>query len=402
MTQMGRSEQLRGRHRPRIVVAPDKFRGSLSAPEAAHALARGLESGAREVEVVTLPIADGGEGTVDAAASCGYDVVAREVRGPTGLGVRARYAVRGTTAIVELAQSSGLNLLAADERAPLSASTYGFGELIGHAIDGGASTVVLGLGGSATTDGGTGMLIAMGARLTDAGDVPLGGGGGDLLEVARADFSELRRRVAGITFILASDVTNPLLGVRGSAAVFGPQKGAAEDDVSLLDRALERFADVVGTDGGPDLRHAAGAGAAGGVGFAALSVLHARQSSGATAVLDLVQFDEAARHADLVVTGEGRLDVQSLAGKAPVEVARRATGSGTATVVVAGEILLEPQQLRSAGFSRWFSLLDREPDLEQSMARAAELLAGVGAEIANDLDELTVRLGHGGLEGYGA
>jgi glycerate kinase len=369
-------------------VAPDKFRGSLSAPEVARSLARGLESTSRRIEVVTMPIADGGEGTVDAAASCGYDVVERQVRGPMGHTVRAKYAVRGTTAVIELAESSGLQLLAADELAPLRASTYGFGELVCHAIDGGANTVVLGLGGSATTDGGTGMLIAMGARLADAHGESLGGGGGDLLNVAVANFSELRRRVAGVTFIMASDVTNPLLGARGSAAVFGPQKGAAEGDVSTLDRALARFADVVASGGGPDLRHAVGAGAAGGVGFAALAVLHARQTSGAKAVLDLVGFDQMARGADLVITGEGRLDDQSLAGKAPVVVASRAARSSTPTIVVAGEIALEPAQLRAAGFSRWFALLDLEPDVERSIVNAGELLVRLGTEIAAHSGEL--------------
>jgi glycerate kinase len=380
-----------GPRRPRVLVAPDKFRGSLSAPEVARSIAHGLMSSSRGVDVLTLPIADGGEGTVDAAVSCGYRMVSREVRGPTGQTVLANYAVRGATAVVELAQSSGLSLLAADELAPLRASTYGFGELIGHAIAGGATNVVLGLGGSATTDGGTGMLIAMGANLMDAYGEPLGGGGGDVLKVVHADFSELRRRVDGITFILASDVTNPLLGVSGSAAVFGPQKGAAEDDVGTLDRALERFADVVASEGSPDLRHAAGAGSAGGVGFAALAVLHARQTSGATAVLDLVGFDDIARTADLVVTGEGRLDEQSLAGKAPVVVASRASRWGTPTIVVAGEIALEPEQLRAAGFSRWFALLDREPDVERSIATASELLIQLGREIADDSDGSSAR-----------
>jgi glycerate kinase len=381
------------RPRPRILLAPDKFKGSLSAPEVARSIARGLESTSVRVDVITLPIADGGEGTVDAAASCGYDVVERQVRGPMGETVRAKYAVRGTTAVIELAQASGLQLLAAEELAPLRASTFGFGELICHAIDGGADTVVLGLGGSATTDGGTGMLIAMGARLADVDGEPLGGGGGDLLRVAVADFAELRRRVAGVTFVMASDVTNPLLGADGSAAVFGPQKGAAEDDVNTLDRALGRFADVVtfGGGGAPDLRHAPGAGAAGGVGFAALAVLRARQTSGANAVLDLVGFDAIARGADLVITGEGRLDAQSLAGKAPVVVASRAARSSTPTIVVAGEIALEPALLRAAGFRRWFALLDLESDVERSMARASELLVRLGAEIAADSGELAAR-----------
>lgn len=368
--------------RPRALVAPDKFKGSLSASEVAAALSTGLRSAHAATDVVELPIADGGEGTVDAAVSCGFEIVECVVRGPLHRPLHARYAAHDKTAIIETAAASGMQLLTPGEAAPVHASTYGCGQLIADAIERGAETIVLGLGGSATTDGGAGMLIALGAVLTDSSGAALQGlGGAELLDCAAVDFSTLRERTAGVTFVVANDVTNPLVGKYGAAAVFGPQKGATQDDIRMLDQALNRFADIIATETSNDLRFAAGAGAAGGIGFAALAGLRAHPASGADVVLDLVGFDQLARDADLIVTGEGQLDVQSLKGKAPVVVAARAQRLGVPTIVVAGAIMLSQEQIRLAGFARSYALLEYAGDLDTSLRQAPELLARLGLEI---------------------
>jgi glycerate kinase len=264
----------------------------------------------------------------------------------------------------------------------LGSSTYGLGLVIADAIRRGAATIVLGLGGSASTDGGSGMVQALGARLLDADGNDLPPGGGNLTRLARLDLSPLRDTLGDTTVIVASDVDNPLLGPNGAAAVFGPQKGADPDEVQRLEQSLRQWSQLVSEATGRNDAERAGAGAAGGAGFAALALLNAEIRPGIELILDLIDFDRRVVGADLVVTGEGSLDQQSLAGKAPIGVARAA--AGVRVVAVAGRLQLSPQALREAGISAAYALTDMEPDLDRCIANASSLLHRVGAQIAKE------------------
>jgi len=271
-----------------VLVAPDKFKGSLTAAEAADRLVRGIQGAVPGVAVAASPVADGGEGTLDAAVASGFARRPVRVSGPTGEAVGAEIAVRGTTAVVELAAASGLALLPGGRPAPRSATSRGTGELIRAALDAGCTDIVLGVGGSACTDGGAGLLEGLGARLFAADGTPLRPGGVALADLDRFDQTGLDVRLRTARLTLAGDVANPLLGPAGAARMYGPQKGAGPADVDALERGLRRWAEVVA----PDATDLPGAGAAGGVGFAALAVLRARFRPGADVVLDLTGFDE--------------------------------------------------------------------------------------------------------------
>ncbi|WP_037908517.1 glycerate kinase [Actinacidiphila yeochonensis] len=363
-----------------MLVAADKFKGSLTAAEVAAHVAAGLRTVAPAVRVAALPVADGGDGTVAAAVAGGFDEHTARVTGPLGEPVAARYALRGSTAVVEMAEASGLRHLPPGGFAPLTATTYGTGELLRAVLDAGARTIVLGVGGSATTDGGAGMLSALGARLLDAGGAPLAPGGAALGGLAEADLSGLDPRLAAAEVVLASDVDNPLCGPAGAAAVYGPQKGAAPADVELLDAALARFAAVLG----PEAAGRPGAGAAGGVGYGALVGLGAVFRPGIDVMLDVLGFATALDGADLVITGEGSLDAQTLHGKAPAGVAARARAQGVPVAAVCGRLALSREELAAAGISRAYALTDLEPDPERCMAEAGPLLERAAAALAAD------------------
>lgn len=385
----------------RILVAADKFKGSLTAAEVADHLAVGLPQGQPDAEVISCPVADGGEGTIDAASAAGYSVVPAVVDGPLGDPVRVRYATgdgsrAGLTAtrvaLIELAQSSGLDVLPYDRSGnrrvePLAATSAGVGHMITAALDDGCDTIVLAVGGSACTDGGAGMVAALGGRLLDAQGRPLPGGGGALTRLAYVDLSGLDARLADATVILAADVDNPLLGEAGAATVFAPQKGAAPEQVSTLETGLTRWRDAVAhTLGGGALAAAdlPGAGAAGGVGFAALAVLGAERRSGIDVLLRLTGLADRVADVDLVVTGEGSLDEQSLGGKAPIGVARLAAAAEVPVVAVCGVSPLTDSQLIAAGFERCYRLSDVEPDAQRSVTEAAPLLQQLGERIATE------------------
>jgi glycerate 2-kinase len=358
----------------RVIVAPDKFEGSLTAGQAAAAIAAGLGRARPDAEVVRLPLGDGGAGTLDALLAAGFRRVPVAATGPTGEPVAAAIAVAGERAFVEMAEASGLKRLPGGRRAPLEAGTYGTGELVAAALDQGAGEVVLGIGGSATTDGGAGMAAALGARFLDQDGAELPPGGAALLRLARIDSSGLDPRLRRVRVTVACDVDNPLVGPEGAAHVYGPQKGAGPDDVLLLDSALRRYARVLADDLGLDLAATPGAGAAGGLGAGAMAFLGAELRPGIELVLELIGFDQAVAGADLVVTGEGRLDAQSLRGKAPVGVARAAAAHGVPVVAMAGAVEVADRELRAAGFEEAHALLDLQPDPRRSMAEAAPLL----------------------------
>ena len=365
----------------RVLVCPDKFRGSLTAIQAAEALAGGLQSGGVSQPRI-LPVADGGEGTVDCCLAAGFTVFRRRVTGAYGHPVPVRVAIRGPVAVIESAQACGLGAGPHGPSAALSATSFGVGELIRAALDAGCRRLVVGVGGTASTDGGAGLLQALGARLSDRHGHPAApGGGGGLSALERADLSELDPRLAGCELIAATDVDNPLLGARGAAAVFAPQKGADRQVQAQLERGLVKLAGLLDRSAVPHLSGLPGAGAGGGIAYALLRA-GAQRVSGADTILEVLRFTDHASAADLVVTGEGSLDASSLGGKAPVTLARTAHRLGTPVVAVAGRSTLTPQQQREAGIDRVYQLLDLAGSTDRSMREAPLLLRRAGTDIA--------------------
>jgi glycerate kinase len=368
----------------RVVVAPDKFKGSLTAAQVAARVAAGLARAAPGTEVVQVPVADGGDGTLEAAVAAGYRRVPVRAEGPTGEPVETAYAERDGVAVVELADVSGLGRLPGGRPAARTASSYGTGQVIRAALDAGCTRVVLGIGGSAGTDGGAGLVEALGGRLAGPDGGEVGRGGAALAAVGSLDLAGLHPALATAEVVVASDVDNPLLGPKGAAAVYGPQKGASPADVAELDAALARWAGAVRRATGRDEAATPGAGAAGGVGFAALAVLGATVAPGIDLVLDLVGFGDALPGAGLVITGEGSLDGQTLHGKAPAGVAAAARAAGVPVVAVAGRCLLSPDALEPAGIRAAYALTDLEPDPERCMAEAGPLLERLAERVAAD------------------
>ncbi|MFC7496395.1 MULTISPECIES: glycerate kinase [unclassified Nocardioides] len=371
-------------HPRRVLVAADKFKGTLTSAEVGAAVGAGLRAGVPDVQVEVVPVADGGDGTLAAAVAAGYELVPVTASGPTGRPVQSGYARRGGTAVVELADAAGLSRLPDGTPQPMTASSRGAGEVMARAVEAGCTQVVLGIGGSACTDGGAGLVRALGATVTDAQGDEIGEGGGCLDAVASLDLTGLRERMHGVEVLVACDVDNPLTGPRGAAAVYGPQKGAGAEQVARLDVALGRWADLVSAETGTDHRETPGAGAAGGVGFAALALLGATTVPGIELVLDLVGFRDRLDGADLVITGEGALDEQTLHGKAPVGVAAVARQARVPVVAVCGSNTLERGPLVAAGIEAVYPLTDVEPDLARCLRDGERLLGLVGRRIATD------------------
>jgi glycerate 2-kinase len=368
----------------KIVIAPDKFKGSLPAGQVAAAIAAGLRAELPAAELIAIPVADGGDGTVDAAVAAGLERVPVTVEGPTGEPAAASYARLGEVAVVELACACGLMRLPGGRREPLAASSFGAGQVLAAALEAGARRIIFGVGGSASTDGGAGLLQALGARVLDGRGEPLARGGAALHDVAGLDLAGLHPALRATSVILATDVVNPLTGPDGAAEVYGPQKGASPGQIRDLASGLRRWAAVVAATTGTDRSQAPGAGAAGGVGFAALAVLGAERRLGIELVLDLVDFDAALDGTCLVITGEGSLDSQTLAGKAPAGVAQAAARRGIPVVVVAGRSTLTEGELAGAGIEAVYTLSDLEPDPERSSADASMLLRVIGQALARD------------------
>jgi len=380
-----------GPTKPRVLVAPDKFKGSLTAAAVAASVGAGIRRARVGAEVAALPVADGGDGTLAAALAAGFTAVPVAATGPTGEPVDTCYAHRAGLAVVEMADVSGLVRLPGGRLDPMRATSRGTGEVVAAAVEAGCRHVVLGIGGSASTDGGAGLVAALGARLLDRDGNLVGDGGAALADLAAVDLGGLRARMHGVRFTVAGDVDNPLTGPHGAAAVYGPQKGTTPEQVQVLDRALAHWAGLVasaGDDGsaGPadGWAEAPGAGAAGGVGFAALALLDAELRPGIDLVLDLVGFHEHVRNADLVVTGEGTLDEQTLRGKAPVGVAAAAGRVGVPVVAVCGRRRLDARGLRAAGIVAAYALTDLEPDVQRCIDEPVPLLERIGARIAED------------------
>jgi glycerate 2-kinase len=376
----------------RVVLAPDKFKGTLTAAQVAGHLTDGIRTADPDAEIVTVPVADGGDGLLDAFQTAGYRRVPVEAAGPLGVTGHTAYVRRGRRAVVELAAVCGLAMLGDEQdgpRAPLTATSRGVGEVLAAALDAGCTHLVLGIGGSASTDGGVGMVQALGARVLDLDGRDVGPGGLGAGAASRLELAGLHPGLASATVEVACDVDNPLTGPSGAAAVYGPQKGADPEQVRLLDNALTRWADVVAAAVGSDHRDRPGAGAAGGVGFAAMAVLGARLRPGVELVLDLMHFHDALAGADLVITGEGSLDEQTLHGKAPAGVAAAARTAGVPVVAVAGRCLLDATALHGAGFEAVHTLLDEAREPDEAFRNPGPLLRRIGERIGARLARST-------------
>jgi glycerate 2-kinase len=358
----------------RVVVAPSRFEGSLGAGQAAEAISAGLRRARPDAEVVRLPVGDGGPGTLEALLATGFRRVPATATGPTGEPLAAAIAVHGPRAFVEPAQAIGLERLPGGRPVPLAATSRGAGELVATALDTGARELVLGTGASAAPDGGGGMAAALGARLLDRDGADLPPGGAALLRLARIDTSGLDPRLAGMRVTVACDADRPLVGPDGAAQAAGRQAGAGPDEVLLLEGALRRYARVLADELGLDLAATPGAGAAGGLAAGAAAFLGAELRPGVEPVLELAGFERAVAGADLVVTGEATLDARSLAGGAPLGVARAAGGHGVPVVALAGAVEVADRELRAAGFEEAHALAELEPDPARAAAEAGFLL----------------------------
>jgi len=372
----------------KIVVAPQSLKGSLEAEQVGEAIAAGIRAVWPDASVVIVPVADGGEGTVRAlVAATGGTRAYAEVRGPLGDTVRAEYGLLGTRegqdtermAVIEMAAASGLPLVPPGRRDPLRATTYGTGELMRAALDTGCTDILIGIGGSATNDGGAGMAQALGARLLDASGADLPPGGAALARLDRIDSGGLDPRLRAVRVRVACDVSNPLCGPTGASAVYGPQKGATPEMVTALDGALAHYAEIIQRDLGADVAQVPGAGAAGGLGAGLLAFTRAELVPGARVVLNALDFAATVRGATLVVTAEGRLDAQTAYGKAVGAVAAAAHQAGARVVALAGSVAATDAELAALGIDAAISLPDGPMSLEESMAHAGRLVTTAAA-----------------------
>ncbi|HBI82334.1 glycerate kinase [Orrella sp. NBD-18] len=360
----------------KIIIAPDSFKESLSAPEVASAIERGIKSAAPDTHVICIPMADGGEGTVDAvlAATNGERRIER-VQNALGEPIDAAWGwLDNETAVIEMAAAAGLEHIRPEMRDPMRATSAGVGELIVHALNAGAKHIVLGLGGSATNDAGAGMLQALGLKLLDGNGKQITQGGAALANLASIDDTLFDERLRNVTVTIASDVNNPLCGDKGASAIFGPQKGATPQQIKQLDAALSHFADLSAKKLGYDKRDAPGSGAAGGLGFAAHAWLQARFRPGIEVVAGIGGLANAVQGASLVITGEGRMDAQTLLGKTPMGVATIAKQAGVPVIAIAGSLGAGYQNLYTAGIQAAFSLTSGPMTLQHACENAAELL----------------------------
>ena len=373
-----------GMRAPKVVIAPDSFKECLAAEAVAAAMAEGVRAAAPQAEVLCVPMADGGEGTVRAlVAATGGALHRARVTGPLGEPVEAEFGVLGdgATAVIEMAAASGLPLVPPARRDPTQTTTFGTGELIRAALGLGVAHVILGIGGSATVDGGAGMAQALGVRLLDATGAAIGRGGGPLERLARIDTAARDSRLDGLLCEVACDVDNPLVGPNGAARVYGPQKGATPAMAERLDANLAHLADVVERDLGLRVRDLPGAGAAGGLGAGLVAFLGAKLRPGVEVVVDAVGLEAALDGADLVLVGEGRLDGQTARGKLPVGVARIASRMGIPVAAVVGSLGEGRDAVHAEGITACFSIADGPMGLEAAVGRAPELLRQAAEQV---------------------
>lgn len=369
----------------KIVIAPDSFKESLSALDVASAIEAGFKEVFAEALFVKVPVADGGEGTVQALIDAtGGTLRTVSVVGPAGTSVQASYGLTGEVglAVIEMAAASGLELLPPGARDPRVTTSHGTGELICDALDAGARRFVIGIGGSATNDGGAGMLQALGVRLLDVNGAEIGRGGAELARLARIDMRGLDPRIRECEIDVACDVTNPLVGPLGASTIFGPQKGATPDMVQQLDHCLQCFAKVILRDLGKDVAEVPGAGAAGGLGAALFAVLGGQLRPGCEVVMDAINLEAILHDADLVITGEGRTDGQTLYGKAPIGVARLAARHGVPVIGLSGALTPDSAVVHSHGIAAVFSSVRRPCTVDEALRDAAANVRNAAHNVA--------------------
>ncbi|KSU87426.1 MULTISPECIES: glycerate kinase [Priestia] len=369
----------------KIVIAPDSFKESLSALEVAEAVEKGFKQVLPQANYVKVPMADGGEGTVQSLVDAtDGEIISKTVTGPLGEPVEAFFGILGTkrTAVIEMAAASGLHLVPPAKRNPLMTTTKGTGELISAALDYGVNHIIIGIGGSATNDGGAGMAKALGAQLLDAEGNEILDGGGALGNLAFINLSTLDSRLQHVKIEVACDVDNPLTGERGASAIFGPQKGATPEMVALLDRNLRHYAAVLERDLGQKIDDVPGAGAAGGLGAGLLAFLQAELKRGVDIVIEATNLLEAVRDADVVITGEGKIDGQTIYGKTPIGVAKTAKKHGIPVIGIAGNIGADSHVVYEHGIDALFSIVPGVTTLENAFANASDYVEKTAMNVA--------------------
>ncbi|MDE1233865.1 glycerate kinase [Vibrio aestuarianus] len=372
----------------KIVIAPDSYKESLTAMGVAQAIEDGFKQVLPNAEYVKLPMADGGEGTVQSLVDAtNGTIVQHPVTGPLGEVVEGFYGLMGDgeTAIIEMAAASGLDLVKPEQRNPLKTTTYGTGELIKAVLDKGVKHIIIGIGGSATNDGGLGMAQSLGIRMLDIDGNELGFGGGELAKLATIDLSNLDPRLSTVHLEVACDVDNPLCGPKGASHVFGPQKGATPEMVELLDANLAHYANIMKQQLNKDVVNMPGAGAAGGLGAALVGLLGAELRPGINIVMDAVDLANVVADADLVITGEGRIDSQTIHGKTPIGVARIAKQYNLPVIGIAGCLSTDCGVVHEYGIDSVFAVVNRSVDLPTALAEAAQNIELTARNVAATL-----------------
>ncbi|MBT2692411.1 glycerate kinase [Bacillus sp. ISL-55] len=370
----------------KIVIAPDSFKESLTALEAATAIENGMKKILPEASFVKVPMADGGEGTVQSLVDAtGGKIITKIVTGPLGTPVEAFFGISGDekTAVIEMAAASGLHLVPSGDRNPLITTTRGTGELIGAALDYGVEHIIIGIGGSATNDGGAGMARALGIMLLDSDGKEIGEGGGALNSLAGVNIAGLDKRLESVKIDVACDVDNPLTGKRGASHIFGPQKGATPEIVEELDNNLRHFADVIRKDLNKDIEHVSGAGAAGGLGGGLLAFLSAELKRGVDIVLEAAKLETHLQDADFVITGEGKIDGQTIFGKTPIGVAKTAKRHNVPVIAIAGNVASDSEVVHEHGIDAVFSIVPGVITLQDAFENASTYVERIAANIAS-------------------
>lgn len=373
----------------KILVAPDSFKGSLTAMEAAENIKRGIHNYDSKTDVELLPMADGGEGTVQSLVDATDGKIIEElVTGPLGEEVNAFYGLLGDgkTAVIEMAAASGLPLVPENKRNPLLTTTYGTGELIASALSRGVEKIIVGIGGSATNDAGVGMAQALGAEILDADGEQIGFGGGNLDQIEKINLDKLDARLKEVEIVAACDVDNPLYGENGAAYVYAPQKGADQETVEILDQNLRHFNQKSIDELNINTDKIAGAGAAGGLGAGLVAFLNAELRAGIDIILDFIKFDEKLEDVDLVITGEGMLDGQTIYGKTPIGVSRSAAKKNIPVIAVAGTLGTGVEKILDHGINSYFSIIDRPASLAEIIAESPELIAKLAEQIMRTIN----------------
>jgi len=367
----------------KVLIAPDKFKGSLSALKVAESIEKGIKKVDANYETEKVPMADGGEGTVESLVDAtGGTLIKTIVKDPLLRDIESFYGILGDgqTAVIEMAAASGLYLLKEYERNPLITSTYGTGQLIKDALDKGCRKFIIGIGGSATNDGGSGMIMALGAKFYDENGIQIGHGGGELGKIKKIDIQNLDKRLKDCEFIVACDVTNPLIGEKGASKVYGPQKGATKEMVEILDKNLEHYGKLLESHFQKEIMNIPGAGAAGGLGAGLMAFLDAKLKKGVDIVIDILGIEEKIKKSDLIVTGEGKVDFQTVYGKTVSGIANLCKKYNKPLIVIAGTVE-DTGNLYNMGISTVFSIIDRPMQLEDSIKNCSILIENCSERI---------------------